>query len=121
MRIQRQKGGRIVVQDFYFPTIDSHPTVETLAEFKNLFFSVYEKAGRETRMRIKLPGYFIEAGIGAPGGTDVTGFLLPSRVAAEMLTAVYRSVLPVAVKHGLTTEERSVSFLAVTISCGRCW
>jgi hypothetical protein len=62
-------------------------------------------------MGIKLPGSFIEAGIGAPDGTDVTGLLLPSRVATELLTAVYRSVLPVALKHGLTTEERSVSFL----------
>jgi hypothetical protein len=62
-------------------------------------------------MGIKLPGLFIEAGIGAPDGTDVTGFLLPSLVSAEMLAAVYRSVLPVALKHGLTAEERSVSFL----------
>ena len=27
-----------------------------------------------------------------------------------MLAAVYRSVLPLALKHGVTTEERSVSF-----------
>jgi hypothetical protein len=57
-----------------------------------------------------LPGYFIEAGIGAPDGTDVAGHMLPIRVAAEMLTAVYRSVLPLALKHGVTTEERSVAF-----------
>src|SRR5262249_5522477 len=88
-----------------------HPTVETVAEFKKVFFGVYEKVGRETRMGIKLPGFFIEAGIGPPDGTDVTGFLLPSLVSAEMLAAVYRSVLPVALKHGLTTEERRVSFL----------
>jgi hypothetical protein len=108
---QVRPEGRIVVQDYYFPVIDSHPNVETLAEFKKVFFGVYDKAGRETRMGIKLPGSFIEAGIGPPDGTDVTGFLLPSRVGAEMLAAVYRSVLPVALKHGLTTEERSVSFL----------
>jgi hypothetical protein len=66
--------------------------------------------GRETRMGIKLPGFFIEAGIGAPDGTDVTGFLQPIRLAAEMATAIYRSVLPLALKHGVTTEERSEWF-----------
>ena len=107
---QVRPGGRIVVQDYYFPTIDSYPTVEAVAELRKVFFGVYDKAGRETRMGIKLPGFFIEAGIGPPDGTDVTGFLLPARVGAEMLAAVYRSVLPLALKHGVTTEERSVSF-----------
>jgi ubiquinone/menaquinone biosynthesis C-methylase UbiE len=110
MYYQVRHGGRIVVQDYYFPTIDSYPAAEFLDEFKKVFFGVYDKAGRETRMGIKLPGFFIEAGIGAPDGTDVTGHLLPMRVGAEMLAAVYRSVLPLALKHGVTTEERSVSF-----------
>src|ERR1700746_2772635 len=85
-------GGRIVVQDYYFPGIDSYPAIEPLAEFKKVFFGVYDKAGRETRMGVKLPGYFIEAGIGARDGTDVTGHLLPIGVGAQMLAAVYRSV-----------------------------
>jgi ubiquinone/menaquinone biosynthesis C-methylase UbiE len=100
-------GGRIVVQDYYFPTMDSYPSVEPLDEFKKVFFGVYDKEGTETRMGIKLPGFFIEAGIGPPDGTDVTGFLHPSRVGAKMIAAVYRSVLPLALKHGVTTEERS--------------
>jgi SAM-dependent methyltransferase len=110
MYCQVRPGGRIVVQDYYFPTIDSHPAAKPLDEFKKVFFGVYDKAGRETRMGIKLPGLFIEAGIGAPDGTDVTGHLLAMRVGAEMLAAVYRSVLPLALKHGVTTEERSGSF-----------
>jgi hypothetical protein len=81
--------------------------VATLDEFKKVFFGVFDKEGRETRMGIKLPGFFIEAGIGPPDGTDVTGFLHPSRVGAKMIAAVYRSVLPLALKHGVTTEERS--------------
>ena len=108
---QVRPGGRIVVQDYYFPAVDSYPPVEAFAEFKKVFFGVYNEAGRDTRTGIKLPGLFIEAGIGPPDGTDVSGFLLPSRVGAEMLAAVYRSVLPVALKHGLTTERQSLSFL----------
>jgi ubiquinone/menaquinone biosynthesis C-methylase UbiE len=107
---QVRPGGQIVVQDYYFPTMDTYPAVEPLDEFKKVFFGVYNKAGRELRMGIKLPGYFIEAGIGAPDGTDVTGLLIPSGAGAEMLAAVYRSVLPLALKHNVTTEERSESF-----------
>jgi ubiquinone/menaquinone biosynthesis C-methylase UbiE len=107
---QVKPGGRILVQDYYFPVIDSYPTPETDAEFKKVFFGVYDKAGKETRMGVKLPGYFMEAGIGAPDGTDVTGFLLPSQAAVEMIAAVYRSVLPIALKYSITTEERGAWF-----------
>lgn len=103
-------GGRIVVQDFYFPSMDSYPSVELLDEFKEVFFGVYNHARRETRMGLKLPGYFIEAGIGAPDGTDVSGHLTPMQVGAQMLDAVYRSVLPLALKYGVTTEQSSASF-----------
>jgi ubiquinone/menaquinone biosynthesis C-methylase UbiE len=98
-------GGRIVVQDFYFPTMDSYPTIEALVEFGTVFFGVYDKEGRETRMGLKLPAFFIEAGIGTPDGTDVAGFLHTAGI--NMIAAVYRSVLPLALKHGITTPERS--------------
>jgi hypothetical protein len=108
--------------------MESNPDVEAVAEVKKIFLGVYAKEGRETRMGIKLPGFFIEGGIGPPDGTDVTGFLLPSPASAEMLAAVYRSVLPLALKHGLTSEERSAWFskkfenqrAPVIISCGHC-
>jgi len=107
MYSQVKPGGRIVVQEYYFPTVDSYPTVEALAEFKKVFFGVYDREGRETRMGMKLPGFFVEAGVGPSDGTDVTGFILPWRVGAEIIAAVYRSVLPLALKHGVTTGERS--------------
>jgi hypothetical protein len=58
-------------------------------------------------MGLKLPGHFIEAGIGALDGTDVSGHLLPMRVGAQLLAAVYRSVLPLAIKYGVTTGAGS--------------
>jgi ubiquinone/menaquinone biosynthesis C-methylase UbiE len=103
-------GGRIVIQDYYFPAVDGYPSVEFLDEFKKVFFGVYNRTRRETRMGLKLPAHFIEAGIGAPDGTDVSGHLTPMRVGAQMLAAVYRSVLPLALKYGVTTQQRSVSF-----------
>jgi ubiquinone/menaquinone biosynthesis C-methylase UbiE len=103
-------GGRILVQDYYFLTMDAHPRIEALAEFSQVFFGVYEKEGRETRMGLKLPALFLEAGIGHPDDTDVTGFLHTAAVGSKMIAAVYRSVLPLGLKHGITTPERSQWF-----------
>jgi SAM-dependent methyltransferase len=111
-------GGRIVVQDYSFRSIDHHPSFAPSDEFLRVFFAVYEKVGRETRMGVKLPSHFVEAGIGPPDGTDVGGCLLPLAKSAHMVVAVYRSVLPLALKFGITTEERSAALLAELTSGG---
>lgn len=105
-------GGRIVAQDYVFTTIDGYPPFPPQDEFLRVFFTVWKKAGREPRMGIKLPSYFIEAGIGPPDGTDVGGCLAPLANSIPMLAAVYRSVLPLALKFGVTTEEQSAAFFA---------
>jgi ubiquinone/menaquinone biosynthesis C-methylase UbiE len=102
-------GGHILIQDYYFASLDAHPSSDAANEVRRVFFGVGEQTGRDLRVGIKLPSYFIESGLGAPDGTDVSGQLLPARISAHMLGAVYRSVLPVALKYGITTEERSES------------
>jgi hypothetical protein len=42
----------------------------------------------------------------------VAADLIPMRDAVGMLTAVYKSLLPLALKLGVTTEERSKQFFA---------
>jgi SAM-dependent methyltransferase len=104
-------GGALIVQDHYHPSLDSDPPSDAVAELKRTFANVWEKAGRDIRTGIKLPGYFIRAGIGRPDGTDVAGDLLPMSESSPMGAAVYRSLLPLALKFGVTTEERSQGFL----------
>jgi ubiquinone/menaquinone biosynthesis C-methylase UbiE len=111
-------GGCLVVQDYTFQSIDSNPPFPPAAECLRVFFAVYEKTGREIRMGLKLPSYFIEAGIGVPDGTDVGGCLLPTPKSVSMLAAVYRSVLPLALKLGITTEEESAAVLTELASGG---
>jgi ubiquinone/menaquinone biosynthesis C-methylase UbiE len=118
-------GGQIVIQDYYFASLDSHPFSEAANEVNRVFATAGERIGRDMRVGIKLPSYFIDSGIGSPDGTDVADFygvdprygslgdtdvsgnLLPARMSAQMLGAVYRSVLPVALTYGVTTEEQS--------------
>jgi ubiquinone/menaquinone biosynthesis C-methylase UbiE len=100
-------GGRIVIQDYDTKAIDAEPAHEVFAEFKTVWSGVCQKAALDERVGLRLPQLFVEAGIGRPDGTDVAGVLLPMNTSCYMLTAVYRSVLPLAFKFGLTTKERS--------------
>ena len=100
-------GGRLVIQDYDTTAVDTEPTHEVLAEFKTVWSGVCAKAGLDERIGLRLPHLFLEAAIGRPDGTDVAGLLLPMNVSAQMVTAIYRSVLPLALQFGLTTKERS--------------
>jgi ubiquinone/menaquinone biosynthesis C-methylase UbiE len=102
-------GGYVVVQDFDMRTIDLYPRLAAWAEFERVVFGVFERTGKDTRIGYKLPAYFAEAGLGAPDGTDVTGFLRSLQQASPMLLAVYRSLLPKALELSITTQENSAS------------
>ena len=103
-------GGYVVIQDYDFRTMDCYPELGAYAEFDEVFFEVYRRSGRDTRIGHKLPAYFAEAGIGPPDGTDVAGHLMSLEHTSGMVQAVYRSVLPRALELGITTEARSQAF-----------
>jgi SAM-dependent methyltransferase len=110
---QRVKpGGHLLIQDLYLSAIDSDSPSNLLREMRAVVDGVWAKAGKDARAGMTLPGHFIRAGIGVPDGTDVAGSLLPLREAAGMIMSVYKSVLPLALKLGVTTDERSKQFFA---------
>jgi SAM-dependent methyltransferase len=100
-------GGRIVIQDYDTTAIDTEPAHAALSEFKTVWSGVCEQAGLDERIGLRLPRLFAEAGIGQPDATDVAGLFLPMDASCQMILAVYRSVLPLALQFGLTTQERS--------------
>ncbi len=103
-------GGYIVIQDYDFRAMDAYPKPEAYVEYEKVLFEVLQKGGRDTRIGHKLPTYFVDAGIGPPDGTDVSGHLMSLDQASGMVKAVYRSVLPRALQLGITTEARSQAF-----------
>jgi ubiquinone/menaquinone biosynthesis C-methylase UbiE len=107
-------GGYLVVQDMYLPALDSDSPSGMLREMKAIIAGVWGggPGARDGRAGMNMPGHFIRAGFGTPDGTDVSGNLLPMREGGAMMMAVYKSVLPVALKLGITTEERSKQFFA---------
>jgi ubiquinone/menaquinone biosynthesis C-methylase UbiE len=103
-------GGYLVVQDYDFRTLDAYPRSEPIEAFRWVFQSVFERVGLDTRIGHKLPWHFVEAGLGVPDGSDVSGVLASMEQSWEMVAAVYRSLLPLALKLDIITVAESEQF-----------
>ena len=124
-------GGHLIVQDYDFRSIGVLPDLTGIGELTRVFTAAFIAAGADVHVGARLPELFRRAGAGAPDGTDVAGYLDPLPAGSAMMAQVFRSVLPVALAHGITTEEDAAATLAAAEqdaarypggrSCGRCW
>lgn len=105
-------GGHLVVQDYDLRTAAVTPALDTVQEFIRVVPAAFTGAGCDIHIGHRLPVLFADAGVGAPDGTDVAGRLEPLATTSAMLAAVYRSLLPVALSLGLTTEQRAAEWFA---------
>jgi ubiquinone/menaquinone biosynthesis C-methylase UbiE len=105
-------GGCLIIQDYDMRGLDIFPEIPAFEEFRRVFYGAFEQVGCDVKIGHKLPAYFYAAGIGEPDGTDVTGLVDSLTRSNEMILAVYRSVLPVALKLGLTTASQSEEFIS---------
>jgi SAM-dependent methyltransferase len=105
-------GGRLVVQDYELLSVSVQPTLETFDEVGRVIIEAFTAAGCDVHIGTSLPDLFAQAGIGAPDDTDVSGRLGPLAQTHQMLTAVYTSLLPAAIAHGVTTETQAAATLA---------
>jgi SAM-dependent methyltransferase len=105
-------GGHLVVQDYELLSVSVQPTLETFDEVGRVIIEAFTAAGCDVHIGTSLPDLFAQAGIGAPDDTDVSGRLGPLAQTHQMLTAVYTSLLPAAIAHGVTTETQAAATLA---------
>jgi len=106
-------GGYLVVQDYDASAFGVLPDLPSFAELTRVIIGTFHATGADVRTGALLPHLFVQAGAGTPDGTDVTGRVEPlgagGRAYAEN---VYRSLLPAALAHGITTENDSAATLA---------
>jgi SAM-dependent methyltransferase len=107
-------GGHLVVQDYDFRGIGTVPDLASVGELVRVFTGAFVAVGADVHVGVRLPEFFRQAGIGAPDGTDVAGYLDPLPTGSAMVAQVFRSVLPVALAHRITTEEDAAATLAAT-------
>ena len=105
-------GGHLLIQDYDLDSVSVLPPLDSVAEFRRVAVAAFECAGCDVHVGRRLPQLFDHAGIGGPDGTDVAGLLEPLSSAQRMITAVHTSLLDTALRHGLTTPERSAAWTA---------
>jgi ubiquinone/menaquinone biosynthesis C-methylase UbiE len=105
-------GGHLLIQDYDFRSIGSAPDLASIAELTRVFTDAFTVVGADVHIGIRLPELFRQAGVGTPDGTDIAGWLDPLPTGSAMVAQVFRSVLPVALAQGITTEEDAAATLA---------
>ena len=104
-------GGHLVVQDYDLRAAGVLPGLDSLAELKRVIAGAFTAVGCDVSAGARLPVLFAQAGLGAPDGTDVAGRLEPLASGAVLFQDTFRSLLPTALAHGITTEARAAATL----------
>jgi ubiquinone/menaquinone biosynthesis C-methylase UbiE len=100
-------GGYIVAQESYLATMNFFPAVKPLVEWRNLIFRLYRENKIDLEFGLKLPHYFIKAGIGAPDDVSINGLMKPlsDQDTISWLRGMLISVLPRAMQLGVASEK----------------
>jgi SAM-dependent methyltransferase len=105
-------GGHLVVQDYDLRTVDVLPALDSVDELGRVVIGAFTAVGCDVHAGARLPQLFVQAGVGVPDGTDVSGRIEPFGSGRNMLEHVFRSLLPTALAHGVTTEAGAAATLA---------
>jgi ubiquinone/menaquinone biosynthesis C-methylase UbiE len=105
-------GGHLVVQDYDIRSISVLPDLASVGEVGRVIIDAFGAAGADVYVGARLSQLFALAGAGTPDGTDVSGRIEPFGTGRVFLESVFRSVLPAALAHGVTTEDAAAATLA---------
>ena len=105
-------GGHLVVQDYDIRSISVLPDLASVGEVGRVITDAFGAAGADVSVGARLSHLFAQAGAGVPDGTDVSGRIEPFGTGRVFLESVFRSVLPAALAHGVTTEDAAAATLA---------
>lgn len=105
-------GGYLMVQDYDAAAFGAVPDLPSFAEMTRVILGTFQAVGADVRTGALLPQLFVQAGVGIPDGTDVTGRVAPLGAGGLAYAEnVYRSLLPAALAHGITTAADSAAML----------
>jgi SAM-dependent methyltransferase len=105
-------GGHLLIQDYDLRGVTVLPPLASLEEARRVISEAFGAFGADVQAGARLAQLFAQAGLGAPDGTDVAGRIEPLARASNFVTGTFRSLLPVALAYGITTEEAAAATLA---------
>jgi SAM-dependent methyltransferase len=105
-------GGHLLVQDYDLRGVSTLPQLDWVGELLRVWTGAFGAVGADVSAGTRLPQLFTQAGIGTPDGTDVAGRIEPLATGRLIMEGAFRSVLPTALAHGVTTEADAAAALA---------
>jgi hypothetical protein len=105
-------GGHLAVQDYDLRSVSVLPALNSVNELLRVVIGAFTAVGCDVHAGARLPQLFAQAGIGSPDGTDVAGRIEPLGLGRALFERSFRSVLPTALAHGITTETGAAAALA---------
>ena len=105
-------GGYLLVQDYDLRSISTLPDLDWVGELLRVLTGAFDAVGADVSAGTRLPQLFAQAGAGTPDGTDVAGRVEPLASGRIIMEGAFRSVLPTALAHGVTTEAAAAATLA---------
>jgi ubiquinone/menaquinone biosynthesis C-methylase UbiE len=106
-------GGHLLVQDYDIRGVSTAPELDWLHDVTRVITGAFVAAGADVTTGARLPELFVQAGVGIPDGTDVAGRIEPLATGRFLIESVFRSLLPTALAHGITTEAEAEATLAL--------
>jgi SAM-dependent methyltransferase len=105
-------GGYLLVQDYDLRSAGTLPQLDWGHEVLRVITETFIAVGADVSAGTRLPQLFTQAGAGAPDGTDVAGRIEPLATGRLLLEHTFRSLLPAALGHGITTAADAAATLA---------
>ena len=106
-------GGHLLVQDYDIRGVNTAPQLDWVHDVMRVITGAFAAAGADFTTGARLPQLFAQAGVGTPDGTDVAGRIEPLATGRIMIESVFRSLLPAALAHGVTTEADAAAMLSL--------
>jgi hypothetical protein len=101
----------LLVQDYDLRSVSTLPQLDWAGELLRVWAGAFGAVGADVSTGTRLPQLFAQAGIGTPDGTDVAGRIEPLATGRVIMEGAFRSVLPTALAHGVTTEAGAAATL----------
>jgi SAM-dependent methyltransferase len=105
-------GGHLVVQDYDIRGAGVLPELDSVSELVRVITGAFTAVGCDVHAGARLAQLFAQAGVGSPDGTDVAGRIEPLASGRTLFEGSFRSVLPTALAHGITTRADADAALA---------
>lgn len=94
-------GGVLLIMDYDTTGVRSTPQVPAVERALRLCNDAFRRCGRDIEIGARMPGMFVEAGVGVPDGCVVSSVILPAWPSTSMLRDVLTSLRPHILQHHL--------------------